>query len=679
MLPVMADLRSPDGEDPRWAEAVGIANIPTLLTVLVQMTGDLRWLRDPYRPSRTRGLGDNDSGGLPDRVQAEIRQAALDAILAWRAGRPLAIPEPSDELLVEMMSVSLGETVALEYAPMIAHELQTAAPVEPSKADGIGAVVVGDDGRPLAQPVAGRRRPDDASRSAAKPPPGFRALIVGAGVSGICAAVRLAEIGVDYTILERNQRVGGTWWDNRYPGCGVDTPNHLYSFSFAKNDWSRYFALRDELHQYLERVATDHGVRDRIRFGIEVTSASYDAGIQGWVVEAVAADGARQTFTADILITAVGAFNKPKMPNVKGASTFPGPVAHTARWPSDGLDLEGKRVAVIGSGASAMQLVPAIAPKVGSMVVFQRSPQWAAPFEKFGMAVPEPIRFLLRELPLYYAWYRLRLSWAFNDRIHPALQKDPAWPHPERAVNAINDGHRRYYTRYIVDELGDRQDLLPKVLPGYPPFGKRMLLDNGWFRTMTRPNVELVTEGVAEIDGDRIITSSGAEYRAEVLIWATGFDVVRFLAPMEIRGRSGRPLSEVWNGDDARAFLGLTVPDFPNFFCLYGPNTQFGHGGSLITVMERQTHYLVSLLTQMFERGLAVVEVRQEVHDDYNRRVDEAHERMVWTHPGMDTYYRNSKGRVVVNNPFRIVEYFEMTRSADPGDYRVEPAAVHSR
>lgn len=635
---------SPPADDDAWREAVAIANIPTLLVVLVQMTGDRRWLEDPYRPTRTKGLGDNDDGGLPERLQDQIRDAALAAIREWRAGKPLAIPAPSADLLVEMMSVSLGETVPPEYAPMIAHELG----------------------------VADERRAASAGADAAGPPPGFGVLIVGAGVSGLCAAIRLQAAGVAYTIVERNETVGGTWLENRYPGCGVDVPSHLYTFSFAPNDWSQYFALREELHEYFERVASDFGVTERIRFRTEVTAARYDEAAQGWAVDVVNPDGSKETLRADVVISAVGAFNKPRLPDVRGAGSFEGPSAHTARWPEEGIDVEGKRVAVVGNGASAMQLVPAIADAAGSIVVFQRSPQWAAPFEKFRTPVPEPVKFLLRALPLYHAWYRLRLGWAFNDKIWPALQKDPTWPHPERAVNAINDGHRRYFTRHIVSELGDRQDLLEKVLPDFPPFGKRMLLDNGWFRTIARDHVELVAESVAEVRADRVVTTSGAEHEADVLVWATGFDVVRFLAPMEIVGRSGRALQEAWDGDDARAYLGTAVPDFPNFFCLYGPNTQFGHGGSLITVMERQTHYVMSVLSQMFARGVGSVEVRQDVHDRYNEKVDEAHENMVWTHPGMDTYYRNSKGRVVVNNPFKIVDYWEMTEAADLGDYRTE-------
>ncbi len=637
------DRPQPLPDDERWREAIELANIPTLLLVTTQLTGDRRWLDDPYRPTRGRGLSDNDTGGLSGELQAEVRSAAFDAIMAWRHGTPVAIADPDPELLVEMMSVSLGETVPPEYAGMIRADL------------------------------AQRTETATAAPKIA-PPPGFRVIIIGAGMSGICAAVRLREAGVPFTIIEKHDSVGGTWLENRYPGCGVDVPSHLYSYTFAPNDWSRYFALRDEIYAYFRRVADDFGVAEHVRFRSEVKRATYQVDSQEWQVDVAGPDGATETLLANVLISAVGAFNKPKMPNVPGLESFTGPSAHTARWPAGGIDLDGKRVAVIGTGASAMQVVPAIAGTAASVAVFQRSPQWASPFEKFQVPVPEPVQFLLREFPLYHAWYRIRLSWAFNDRIHSVLTRDPEWPHPDRSINAANDGMRRALTRYIESELGDRQDLLPRVLPDYPPFAKRMLLDNGWFRALRRDNVELFAESVIEVRSNGVVSESGELHEADVLIWATGFDVVHFLVPLEIVGRSGRTIHEVWKGDDARAFLGTAVPDFPNFFCLYGPNTQFGHGGSLISVIERQMHYVLDVLQQMFSAGVGAIEVRADVHDEYNARVDAAHEHMIWTHPGSNTYFCNSKGRVVVNNPFRIVDVWQATNTANLGHYVTEPA-----
>lgn len=627
-------------EDERqFAEAVALANIPTLLMVLVQLTGDRRWIAEPYRVDRQRGMGDNDTGGMPPEQQDEVRAAALDATLAWRAGRPVALPQPSDELLVEMLAWAMDDGVGPEYGPMIASLIgvrtDVPAPIEA--------------------------------------PSGFRALIIGAGVSGMCAAVSLQRAGIPYTILERNDTVGGVWWENRYPGAGVDTPNHLYSFSFASYDWTKYFALRDELHAYMSHVADTFDLRRHIAFGTEVVSCTWDEAGQAWDVLVRTAEGERVE-RANVVVSAVGIFNPFRMPDIPGLDTFEGPAFHTARWRDD-VDLTGQRVAILGNGASAMQTAPEIADRVAELTVFQHSPQWAAPFEQFRKDVPDPMRFLLREVPLYRAWYRMRLGWTFNDRLHPALQKDPSWDHPERSLNATNDGHREYFTRYITAELGDRADeLLPKVLPTYPPYGKRMLMDNGWFRMLRKPHVHLVTEKVIEVRPHGVVTADGEEHEADVVVLATGFDVLRFVNTYEVRGRGGVTLRDAWEDTDCRSYLGMAVPGFPNFFTLYGPNTQPGHGGSLIFVVEQQVHYLMELLREMTEAGIASVEVKRDVHDAYNERIDAAHEHMVWTHPGMETYYRNDRGRVTVNFPWRNVDLFTMTRSADLDDYVVEAA-----
>ncbi len=632
-------------DEARFVEAVALANIPTLLMVLVQLTGDRRWIAEPFKVQRQRGMSDNDSGGLAADQQAEVRAAALEAILAWRAGRPVALAQPSDELLVEMLAWAMDDQVGPEYGPMIASLIGVRTEVPETIAS----------------------------------PPGFRVLVIGAGVSGMCTAVSLRRAGIPFTIVEKNDTVGGVWWENKYPGAGVDTPNHLYSFSFASYDWTKYFALRDELHAYMSHVADTFDLRRSIQFGTEVVSCDWVEEAQAWDVRVRSAGGGERVERANVVVSAVGIFNPFRMPDVPGLDTFEGPAFHTARWRDD-VDLTGRHVAIMGNGASAMQTAPEIADRVASLTIFQHSPQWAAPFEQFRKEVPDPMRFLLREVPLYRAWYRMRLGWTFNDRLHPALQKDPTWDHPDRSLNAINDGHREYFTRYITAELGERaEELLPKVLPTYPPYGKRMLMDNGWFRMLRKPHVSLVTDKIVEVRPHGVVTADGTEHPADVLVLATGFDVLRFVSTYEVRGRSGRTLREAWDDTDARAYLGMAVPDFPNFFTLYGPNTQPGHGGSLIFVVEQQVHYLMDLLRQMAERDLASVDVRPEVHGEYNDRIDDAHERMVWTHPGMETYYRNDKGRVVVNYPWRNVDLFAMTRHADLDDYVVEGAPVAAK
>lgn len=623
-----------------FADAIEVANIPTLLMVIVQLTGELEWLEAPYTPKRQPGLGDNDSGGLDPQHQREVREAALEAILAWRAGRAVAIPEPDEELIVRMLSVSMAETVPSEYGQFTAAQL--------------GQVKFLDH-----EPV--------------NAPADFKVLVIGAGVSGLCAAINLQMLGINFEVVERNSTVGGVWWENHYPGAGVDTPNHLYSYSFAPFDWQKYFCLRDELHAYLEHVCDNFEVRNNIRFDTGVERIEYQESRQKWLVTLRLPDGTSQQTEANVVISAAGIFNPPVFPDIDGLDEWKGEKWHTARWPKD-ADLAGKRVAIIGNGASCMQIAPEIQDEVESLTIFQKSVHWAAPFEQFRKEVPDPIRTLLSEVPLYRNWYRVRLGWTFNDRIHSALQKDPDWEHPERSLNAQNDAHRAYFTQYVVDELGDKApELLERVLPTYPPFGKRMLMDNGWYRMLRNPKVTLVDNHVDRIEHDRLRTEEGTEYEADVLLLATGFDVLNFITTYEAVGRSGASLTDHWEQDNAKAYLGTVVPDFPNLFTLYGPNLQPGHGGSLIFVVEMQVRYIMDMIQKMLQDKIGAVEIRKEVHDAYNDKVDLAHEQMVWAHPGMTSYYRNERGRIVVNSPWRNVDFYQMTREANLEEYLAEP------
>ena len=368
----------------------------------------------------------------------------------------------------------------------------------------------------------------------------------------------------------------------------------------------------------------------------------------------------------------MGILNVPKMPDIAGLDSFDGPCFHTAHWP-EGLDIAGKRVGVIGNGASAMQIVPAIAGEVAQLTIFQRSRQWAAPFDKFKKEVPADVRYLLREVPFYQEWYRQRLAWIFNDRIHSSLQIDPEWSEPERSINAVNDKHRGFFTRYVQKELGDRQDLLPDVLPEYPPFGKRMLMDNGWFRTATRDNVRIITGGIREVTPRGVVTDGGETVELDVLVVATGFDAVNMLSSYELRGRGGLSVRDAWAEEGAQAFMGVAIPHFPNFFVLTGPNTALGHGGSVVTLIETQTRYVLGILRQAMERHGAgfEIEVKQDRHDDFNVNVQAAHSRMIWSHRGMSNWYRNAKGRVVAPTPFRNDDYWAMARRTDISDYEV--------
>ncbi len=362
---------------------------------------------------------------------------------------------------MELLGVA-GEAVPVDFEPMMAELLQVVPPA-----------------RYRPQPGAGQRH----------------VVVIGAGVSGLIAAVRLRdELGVRVTVLEKNDDVGGTWLENRYPGAGVDTPSYLYSVWFFTWDWSTHFGRRDEVENYLRAFTDAYDLRPLIRLGTGVADARWDADVQQWAVTTTAGE----TMQADVVISAVGQLNRVKVPSIPGADEFDGPIFNSAEWPDD-VDLRGKRVVVIGTGASAVQIVSAVCDDVDRLTIFQRSPQWVAPNSDIFRRMEQDVHWLMNAVPFYRGWYRARLAWTFNDTVHPSLQVDPAWTDPAHSVNAVNDAHRRVFTRYLDAQLEGRPDLRAKSLPDYPPFGKWMLLDNGWFAALRRPNVELVTEAVERI------------------------------------------------------------------------------------------------------------------------------------------------------------------------------------
>ena len=513
------------------------------------------------------------------------------------------------------------------------------------------------------------RRAPKWRKADAAPGVDFRVVIIGAGMSGLLAGHRLRQAGVDFVIIEKNDDVGGTWLENTYPGCRVDNPNHNYSYSFAqRHDWPLHFSTQDVLLDYFRRCADAFGLREYIRFGTSVESAAWSDTNRSWSVEVRDAGGREETLEASAVISAVGQLNRPLFPDIDGRDSFAGPSFHSARW-DHSVDLRGKRVAVIGTGASAVQFIPEIAPQVGELLVFQRTPPWLGPTEDYHSRVEPGLRWLYAHVPSYSEWNRFSIFWKMGDGVLPGVTVDPDWDPKDGSVSLFNDIMRQLLTGYLGEQFGDRPDLLAKVVPSYPPAAKRLLRDNGvWAGALKRDNVQLITETIRAITPTGVVTADGVAHDVDVIVYGTGFQASKFLTPMRVSGRGGIDLHEQWNGD-ARAYLGVTVPGFPNLFCLYGPNTNIVINGSIIYFSECGVRYILGLLGLVLEGGHRALDVRKDVHDEFNERVDAENARMAWGWPGVHSWYKNEHGKVTQNWPFTLLEYWQRTVAPEPDDY----------
>src|SRR5690349_20252633 len=479
---------------------------------LVHMSGDPSLIRGDLKPA---GLFLNEvQGYMSEEDKAAARKIALEVIASYR-DRGCPEPEPiGPELLQEMMQWLVCEPVPSEYVPMLLEEMEL-------------------DGRD-ARAVHG---------TAADLP----VVVIGCGESGLLAGIRLKEAGIPFTIVEKNAGVGGTWWQNTYPGTRVDVGNHFYCYSFEPTDqWTHFFAEQPELQAYFQSVMDKHDIGRHVLWETEVTEASWDDDSATWTVHTRGRDGATATLWARAVISAVGQLNRPHLPEIDGQQDFAGPAFHSSEW-EHSVDLRGKRVALIGAGASGFQIAPAIADTVDHLTVFQRTAQWMLPNPNYHAAVDPGVQWALRHLPFYGRWYRFLVFWPGCDKGLEAARVDPDYPDQQTAVSEMNDLTRQMFTEWIVSQVDDDPELIAKVVPDYPATGKRTLQDNGsWLRTLTRDNVELVRTGIDHIEADAVVTDDGTRHPADVLVMATGFQATKVLFPMDIVGRDGQDLRAMW-------------------------------------------------------------------------------------------------------------------------------------
>lgn len=475
--------------------------------------------------------------------------------------------------------------------------------------------------------------------------------VVGGGFGGVGAAAMLRREGYeDVTVFEKGERVGGVWQHNTYPGAACDIPSHLYEYSFAPNSWSRRYSPGSEIRAYVEGVARRFGVLDKIRTGTEVKSAGWDEERGCWLLQTSAGP-----HEADFLVTACGQLSVPKVPKLPGLGEFEGPAFHTAEWRHD-VELAGKRVAVIGTGCSAIQVVPAIQPEVAKLDVYQRSPGWT--FPKGDREYSPLARTAFKRFPALRRLDRASV-FAFNE-FGAAAMTSQRWLLP--VLRAI--GKRQ------IDSAISDPELRRKVTPSDEIGCKRIMLTDDWYPTLTRPNVELVAEGVEAVTATGVRDATGSERPADVIVLATGFASHAFVAPMEIAGRGGRTLAEEWGGVP-RAYLGLTVPDFPNMFLLYGPNTN-GGTGSVVNTLECGIGHLLAALHELEASGSSRIEVRPDAAEAFDRELRAALAKTVW-HSGCSNWYVDENGADPSQWPWTWSAYRRRTARLAPGAYALAP------
>jgi 4-hydroxyacetophenone monooxygenase len=620
---------------------VDTSDLPALMVALAAVTGDFSILRDNLRPPQPPvGIVGQPHGGMSPDQQSQARELAFQALKRVRDEHLTRVGTLSEAQAGDILTW-ITNAANPEYHPMLMHDM---------------ALVEGKSGKPawdFNDIALGRE---------------FSVAVIGSGVSGMAAAYRLKQAGIPYTVFEKGHTVGGTWWKNTYPGVRLDTPNYAYSFSFAqRDDWPQQFSQGSEIFEYTRQVAERGGILDNIEFNTEVTSATYDEAAGLWNVDIIDAGGRPVSRQFNAVLSAVGQLDRPKYPDVPGREDFAGIQMHSAEW-DNSVEVTGKRVAVIGTGASAYQIVPAIVDQVSALTVFQRSSPWMLPTQGYYADMPDSVQWLVRKLPHYGQWLRFWQHWLGVEGRQHTTVAEPGWDQPG-SVSAVNAEWRRGLTEILAAQYQDRPDLLAKVTPDYIVGGKRMLRDNGvWAESLKKPQSTLVTDGIERMTPRGIITKDGMLHEVDIIVYATGFQASEFLEPLKITGLHGTDLHEYWGGD-AKAFAGLTVPHFPNLFIITGPNTGHVVNGSLYSMIEYGVEYILESLRLIIENDLKALDLKQEVLDEFVAGLDAANATKAWGHPSVHTWYKNKFGRVSQIWPHPVLDFWKITRTVNLDDY----------
>jgi 4-hydroxyacetophenone monooxygenase len=612
------------------------------LLVLIHLSGD-RSLLTAYGPA-FEGVTRTHSYSFAPRASEETREADPTIIAEIRKRLIAAVQNGTDPLITTTdmaLFRQMGEFCA--------------------------GTAISDAGLIMGREQSGFSRDELATPARLVPPPNFKVLVLGAGMVGLIAAIKLKLAGFNFRVVERNADVGGTWLINRYPNVAVDTPSVQYSLSFEQNSsWTKYYPRGAEYHAYLRNIFTKYRLEDRFDFETEFESSTWDADRNVWVVKCVR-DGQAVTYEANVVITAFGGLNRPSYPDAPGLEKFKGPVVHSALWDDD-VELDGKKVVVVGTGATALQIVANVSRRAERLSVIQRQPNYIMPDAKVLKDVDPDERWALENIPYVTQWQRFQSQISSMTRPTFLGQIDPEYRARTGGVSASNEVARQLCLNYIATKFADRPDLKAKLTPDYPFFSKRAVLDCGYYDALMRDNVDLIGGSLASADENGVQLADGTYIECDVILLATGWSL-DFLSTFDIRGTNGRTLKDVWTPYPF-AYKGLEVPGFPNLFVTCGPNSLLT--ASHTTSAEQQVHYIIETLKLMVDEGIAAFEVDEGVCDAYCREIERKLENTTLVQSGSaHGYYRHASGRVVIAFPGTNMELWSLYRRFEPDDHHL--------
>jgi 4-hydroxyacetophenone monooxygenase len=627
--------------DQQIEEAVQFADPMCLRGLIYQLTGD-----EEVANTRVAKAGVQFSAAYSPATDADVKliqKKAAEFLKSYRdsGAGPLG-PGPL-ERLPRSLALTAGEELDPAQTPMWIEELAL---------------------DPWARALDWKRPP------AAEKLKKFKVAVIGAGLSGLSAIVQLKKAGIPYVAFEKNPEVGGTWYENSYIGARVDSPSRAYTHIFGADFMFDYaFSRRDDNQKYFKWVTDHFGIRKDILFNTEVRAATWDDNAQIWKITTNGPEGERE-HRVNAIIAGTGIFNRPNVPNLKGIETFNGPSFHTSRWPKD-LDLKGKHVAVVGTAATGNQLIPEIAKVAGHVTVFQRRPQWCFAIPGYLSPLPRQLIWLDRNLPYHINFMRFRTHWITGEEVFGHnFTIDPDWQ-DSATSSASNQRARNACIAYIREKFAARPELIDAMIPVHPVYSARpILVDSAHniYDALLRDNVTLVTHGVDSVTPEGLL-ADGTLHKVDIIVWATGFHANQYLMPMKIRGRNGISIEELWAKDGARAYAGGSmIPGIPNFFMLYGPNTNPSRGGHIVSTSEIVSRLALKCFERLIVEDKHAVEVTREGFRKYNELLDQREKLGTYTDPRARNYYMNEFNRSAVISPFRMSETWWFLRDIDSGD-----------